>query len=61
MNDYIKRLISCGFSQGEAAKISNDFIKTFGENALNEFVTDYENGVFEKCGNTTTLIRQVEV
>lgn len=42
MSDFINRLNRCGMPMHEAYRTAWDFVKCFGEKALEEFVKDVE-------------------
>lgn len=44
MDDYIDRLMMCGWRRDQAYKIVNDFLKNLNFDGLNEFIR------LEECG-----------
>jgi len=46
INDYIKRLVSCGYSDCNALGICNDFLKNYNEKELNSFISSLEKDKF---------------
>ena len=44
MDEYVKRLVSCGVSHAEAVRTVNDFLKNYhGTDELREYIEGLEN------------------
>lgn len=59
MNDFVSRLVRCGFAKYEATTICNSMLKDFGAEALEELVSDIERDHLCGCNSIQTQLEEM--